>query len=110
MKIIKRAAILYVAILIAFAVNVYLWGNSISLLFSDLLSYLIPLGILAIGLVLGWFGKMIIQYSRWISSFYIFGLNLSFVLLLAVFGFYHFRAWHRAPAPASAPMGKILEK
>jgi hypothetical protein len=93
MNIARRALILYVAGILALAVYFLLFRNPMTALFKEAFFYLLPLTILLIGLVIGWFGTMIIQYSKWIRSFYIFGLNLSFILFLALLGYIHIQNW-----------------
>lgn len=55
--------------------------------------YVVPFVIVLAGLILGWFGTMIIQYSRWIRSFYLAGLNASLILLAVVLLSFHISAW-----------------
>ena len=93
MNIARRALILYIAAIIVLVAHVFLLRDSPTGLFKEVGFYLIPAGVLLIGLVIGWFGFMIVQYSKWIRSFYIFGLNLSFSLLVATLGFFHVQAW-----------------
>jgi hypothetical protein len=96
MKIAKRVLILYVAGFIAMAVHFYLFGEEPDLVPKDLAFFLFPAIVLLMGLLLGWFGFMIIQHSKWIRSFYLAGLNFSFVLLLGFLMYTHFVHWHHA--------------
>jgi len=96
MKIAKRALILYVAGLIAMAIHFYLFGEVLDLFPKDLVFFLFPALMLLIGLVLGWFGVMIIQHAKWIRSFYLAGLNLSFILLLGILCYTHYIHWQHA--------------
>ena len=88
MKIAKRALILYIAGIIALAGHLLLLSSSPTNLFTEVIFYLVPAAVLLVGLVLGWFGFMIIQYSKWVRSFYLLGLNLSFTLFLTALGYF----------------------
>src|SRR5450631_2815519 len=107
----RRALILYIAGIIVLMVHVFLFRNSPIGLFKEIGFYLIPVGVLLIGLVIGWFGSMIIQYSKWIGSFYIFGLNLSFLLFVAGLGFFHVQVWLKDRRYGYDPGGReMLER
>ncbi len=92
MKIARRALILYIAGMIALAGHLLLLSSHPTNLFTDIIFYLAPAAVLPVGLVLGWFGFMIIQYSKWIRSFYLLGLNISFILFLITLGFFQIQA------------------
>src|SRR5580698_6126915 len=93
MKIVKRALILYVAAVIALMAQIYSQNDPQAGSWHNIALYLMPAAVLLIGLVLGWFGFMIIQHSKWIQSFYLFGLNISFILFLATLGVARFQVW-----------------
>jgi hypothetical protein len=92
MKIVKRALILYAAAVIALMAHLYSY-DPLPGTWHNIALYPIPAAFLLIGLVLGWFGFMIIQHSKWIRSFYLFGLNISFILFLATLGVVRFHIW-----------------
>lgn len=91
MRIVKHASILYFAGLIILWAFIYVNANTQPL--DNLFFYLIPAAVLLIGLLLGWFGYMIIQYVRWIRSFYIFGMNVSFATGLLVLVAIRYQGW-----------------
>jgi hypothetical protein len=92
MKIAKRALILYIAGLMALAGHLLLLSSPPTNLFTEIIFYLAPAAVLFVGLVLGWFGFMTIQYSKRVRSFYLLGLNLSFTFFLIVLGFFQIQA------------------
>lgn len=82
MRIAKRALILYLAGIAILTARIFLLASPPTDLFREPIFYIVPAAILLIGLVLGWFGLMIIQYSKWVRSWYVAGMNLSFMLFL----------------------------
>jgi hypothetical protein len=93
MKIAKRALTLYIVQILIMVALIFLNWKPQTYLLADYLFYLVPAAVLILGLLIGWFGYMIVQHSKWIRSFYLFGLNLSFVLFLAALVFFRFRTW-----------------
>jgi hypothetical protein len=93
MKIAKRAIIFYVAGVLAMVVYIYSLNDPPTELLAGPFIYLIPAVALLIGLVIGWFGLMIIQHSKWIRSFYLCGLNVCFILFLAALGVLRCHVW-----------------
>jgi hypothetical protein len=108
MTIARRALILYIAGIIVLVAHVFLFRNPPTGLFKEVFFYLLPVGVLLVGLVIGWFAFMIIQHAKWIRSFYIFGLNLSFTLFVATLGFFHIQAWLKDRRYGYDPAGREM--
>ncbi len=93
MKIARRALTLYIAGMLVLTGQVFLWRDPPTYLFAAIPFYFLPAALLLLGLLVGWLGHMIVQHSKWIRSFYLFGLNLGFTVLLAILAVVHFQAW-----------------
>jgi hypothetical protein len=91
MQIAKRVLILYFLGILAIYLHLLLQGQLPTHVSDALLFNFIPVVVLIAGLVIGWFGAMIIQYSKWVNSFYLFGLNLSFAIFLIALGYFQIR-------------------
>jgi len=108
MKPAKRAGVLYVFGLVALVAHIYLFTDPPTEVFRTVWFYLAPAGVLLMGLVIGWFGYMIIQHVKWIRSFYLFGLNLSFILFLLGLGYIHMSNWRDAQRYGYDVNGRIM--
>jgi len=108
MKLAKRVGVLYVLALIALVAHIYLLTDPPTELFTTVWFYLAPAGVLLVGLVIGWFGYMIIQHVKWIRSFYLFGLNLSFALFLMGLSYIHLDNWREAQRYGYDVNGRII--
>jgi len=93
MKIVKRALILYVVAVTALVAYIYSLSDPPTELLTGAFIYLIPAVVLLIGFVLGWFGFMIIQHSKWVRSFYLCGMNVCLILFLAALGVLRCHVW-----------------
>jgi hypothetical protein len=92
MKIAKRCAIVYLTTFLAVLVSQLFQNTTVKACLSKWVLYVFPIVVIAFGLILGWFGLMIIQYSKWIKSFYLAGLNLAMIAVIVLFpgqSFYH---------------------
>jgi hypothetical protein len=105
MKIAKRSLLVYLTVFLALFVNILLWKNPAKEYLTDWMSYVFPLFVIAAGLLLGWFGLMIIQQLRWVRSFYLLGLNFCGIVVLVFILFVHgqsiYRGWYVTSHPAA---------
>lgn len=95
MKILKRSLLLLLASWLLLFVNAISWDNSPGEVLTDWPYYILPFIVVLAGLLLGWFGVMIIQYSKWIRSFYLFGLNASGITLIVLLLWTHVEHWKK---------------
>lgn len=105
MKIVKRCLLVYLTTFLALFVSHLLWNNPAKEYLTDWPFYVLPLLVIVAGLILGWFGFMIIQHLRWVKSFYLLGLNLcgiaDLVFVLIVHGQSLYRAWYLTSHPSA---------
>ncbi len=92
MQIAKRVLVLYFLGILAIYLHLLLQGQWPIHVSDALFFNFIPVAVLIAGLLIGWFGAMIIQYSKRVKSFYLFGLNLSFAIFLIVLGYFQIQA------------------
>ncbi len=93
MKIVKRALFYFILEISILLLQAYSVGITLSRAISDRIYYLLPVFVILIGLILGLFSYLFIQYSKRIKSFYLFGLNVSFILFALFLCFFRFQTW-----------------
>jgi hypothetical protein len=96
MKILRRCLLILLATWLLMFANHLSWQYPPLDYFKNWLFYIFPFFVVAVGLIQGWFGVMIIQHSRWIKSFYLFGLNTAGLALIILLLWAHARIWARA--------------
>jgi len=93
MRIFRRAIFYFILVLAVMLLQAYSMGVGPIEALTGGYFYIIPTGVILAGLLLGLFSYLFIQYSKRIKSFFLFGLNMGFLLFILLLVFLWIQNW-----------------